>query len=41
MQGRKVYQKGYNVNNFVERLNFEVLYTELKEELKDLELAML
>ncbi len=35
-QGNKVYQKGYNVNNFVETLNYEHLADVLKDELSDL-----
>lgn len=39
-KGRKVYQKGFNVNNFVNSLNFEVLYSELEGNLKDLKSKM-
>lgn len=39
-QGNKVYQKGYNVNNFVENLNYEYLADVLKEDLSDLILKL-
>lgn len=35
-RGNKVYQKGYNVNNFVENLNYEFLIIHLKKELNNL-----
>lgn len=39
-KGKKVYQKGYNVNDFVEKLNIEIIYEKLKNEFKDLESKM-
>ena len=36
LKNARVYQKGHNVHKFIDNLNFELLYTELQEELKTL-----
>lgn len=40
LKGRKVYQKGFNINNFVDKLNYEVIYKALEDNLKDLKSNM-
>lgn len=35
-KSNKVYQKGYNVSNFVDKFDYELLVEELKNELKEL-----
>ena len=35
-QSNKVYQKGYNVNNFVEKLDFDLILQGLRKEISDL-----
>ncbi len=40
LKGKKVYQKGFNVGNFVDKLNFDVLFSTLEDDLKDLKSNM-